>query len=47
MYGRVYYMKFSTKDRYALRLMLELAAHKPDEFVPLKTVSENQGISLN
>ena len=39
-------MKFSTKDRYALRLMLELAAHKPDEFVPLKTVSENQGISL-
>ena len=39
-------MKFSTKDRYALRLMLELAGHKPDEFVPLKTVSERQGISL-
>ena len=39
-------MKFSTKDRYALRLMLELASHKPEEFVPLKTVSERQGISL-
>ena len=39
-------MKFSTKDRYALRLMLELSNHPSDEFVPLKTVSEHQGISL-
>lgn len=39
-------MKFSTKDRYALRLMLELANHTSEEFVPLKTVSEHQDISL-
>ena len=39
-------MKFSTKDRYALRLMLELADHSSEEFVPLKTVSEHQDISL-
>lgn len=44
--GVVYRMKFSTKDRYALRLMLELSNHPSDEFVPLKTVSEHQGISL-
>ena len=39
-------MKFSTKDRYALRLMVELANHAPDEFVPLKEISERQVISL-
>ncbi|MDD4849196.1 MAG: Rrf2 family transcriptional regulator [Gemmiger sp.] len=39
-------MKFSTKDRYALRLMVELANRAPDEFVPLKEISEHQDISL-
>lgn len=39
-------MKFSTKDRYALRLMVELANHAPDDFVPLKEISERQEISL-
>lgn len=39
-------MRFSTKDRYALRLMVELANHAPDEFVPLKEISARQGISL-
>lgn len=39
-------MKFSTKDRYALRLMVELANHAPDEYVPLKEISERQEISL-
>ena len=33
MYGRVYCMKFSTKDRYALRLMLELAGGQTGEVV--------------
>lgn len=39
-------MKFSTKDRYALRLMVELAGRAPDEFIPLKEISERQGISV-
>lgn len=39
-------MKFSTKDRYALRLMVELARSAPDEFLPLKTISARQQISL-
>jgi Rrf2 family protein len=39
-------MKFSTRDRYALRLMIDLASHAPDEFVPLKEISEQEGISL-
>lgn len=38
-------MKFSTRDRYALRLMAELANH-PDALVPLKEISETQQISL-
>lgn len=39
-------MKFSTKDRYALRLMVELAGREPGVFVPLKEISESQGISV-
>ena len=39
-------MKISTKGRYALRLMLELAANKTDEFIPLKNISEKENISV-
>lgn len=39
-------MKFSTKGRYALRLMIELAGHDPQENVPLKNIAEKQEISL-
>ncbi len=39
-------MKFFTKSRYALRLMIELAQHPANENVPLKLISERQGISL-
>ena len=39
-------MKFSTKDRYALLLMVELASATPGEYLPLKAVSDNQGISV-
>ena len=34
-------MKFSTKDRYALLLMVELASATPGEYLPLKAVSDN------
>ncbi len=39
-------MKFSTKSRYALRLMLELADAGADGHVALKDVAERQGISV-
>lgn len=39
-------MKISTKGRYALRLMLDLALNNTGEFIPLKTVSERQEISV-
>ena len=38
-------MKISTKGRYAMRLMLDLAEHKNCGFVSLKDVAERQGIS--
>lgn len=38
-------MKFSTRDRYALRLMVELANCGPDEPLSLKSVSDSQQIS--
>lgn len=38
-------MKISTKGRYALRLMLDLALHNNGECVSIKEISERQGIS--
>ena len=38
-------MKISTKGRYALRLMLDLALHSGGEAIPLKEVAERQEIS--
>ena len=38
-------MKISTKGRYALRLLLDLAEHKDDGFVALKEIAERQNIS--
>ena len=35
-------MKFSTKSRYALRLMAELARYAPGTTVSLKEISERQ-----
>ena len=37
-------MKFSTKSRYALRLMIDIAQHQ--QKVSLKEISERQSISL-
>ncbi len=38
-------MKISTKGRYALRMLLDLAEHKDKGFIPLKDVAERQDIS--
>ena len=38
-------MKISTKGRYAIRLMLELAMHENDGYISIKSVATNQGIS--
>ncbi len=38
-------MKISTKGRYALRMLLELAEKREDSFVSLKEISEHQNIS--
>ena len=39
-------MKISTKGRYALRLMLDLAIHQADGPVSLKTISIRQGVTV-
>lgn len=38
-------MKISTKGRYALRMLIELAGMPKGEYIPLKDIAENQGIS--
>ena len=38
-------MIVSTKGRYALRVMIDLAEQHKDERVPLKEIAERQGIS--
>jgi Rrf2 family protein len=35
----------STKGRYALRIMIDLASQDPDKFIPLKDIAERQNIS--
>jgi len=38
-------MKISTKGRYALRMIIDLALHQDDGFVSLKDIAERQEIS--
>jgi len=38
-------MKISTKGRYALRMMIDLAEHNNGSFIALKDIAERQGIS--
>lgn len=39
-------MLISTRGRYALRVLLDLAEHKGDGYIPMKAVAERQGLSL-
>ncbi len=39
-------MNVTSKGRYALRVMLDLAQHPEDGYISLKTVAERQGISM-
>ncbi len=39
-------MVFSTKGRYALRLMVDLTLHNSGEYIALKDVSQRQNISV-
>ena len=39
-------MKVSTKGRYALRVMLDLAVNNTGEYIPLKDISVRQNISI-
>ncbi len=36
----------STKGRYSLRILLDLAQHRNGSFIPMKDVAKRQGISL-
>jgi len=38
-------MLISTKGRYALRVMIDLAEHPEDNFIPLKEIAKRQQIS--
>ena len=38
-------MKISTKGRYALRMLIDLAEHQKDGYVALKDIAQRQGIS--
>lgn len=40
-------MKLSTKGRYGLRAVLDLAVHAEDEAVALSQIADRQGISMN
>lgn len=38
-------MKISTRGRYALRVMIDLAEHNSGEFIPLSDIAQRQNIS--
>lgn len=39
-------MKFSTKGRYAVRMMLDLAMQPTTHYIPLRDIAERQNISI-
>lgn len=39
-------MMISTRGRYALRVLIDLAEHADSGYIPMKKVAERQGISL-
>lgn len=36
----------STRGRYALRVLIDLAEHRSDGYIPMKQVADRQGVSL-
>ena len=38
-------MKISTKGRYAIKIMIELAENQKDDFIPLRDIASRQNIS--
>ena len=38
-------MMISTKGRYALRVLIDMAEHQTDGYIPLKEIAKRQGIS--
>lgn len=39
-------MLISTRGRYALRVLIDLAEHREEGYIPMKEIAERQGISL-
>ena len=39
-------MNVTSKGRYALRVMLDLAQHPDEGYISLKTIAERQNISM-
>ena len=39
-------MMISTRGRYALRVMMDLAEHRDDGYIPMKEIAQRQGLSL-
>ena len=39
-------MKISTKGRYALKIIIDLAEHQKDEFIPLRYLKDLAAISI-
>ena len=39
-------MNVTSKGRYALMVMIDLAQHPDDGFISLKTIADRQGISM-
>ena len=37
----------STRGRYAIRVLIDLAEHNNDTYIPLKDIAARQGISKN
>ena len=38
-------MMISTRGKYALRVMIDLAEHATDKYIAMKTIAERQNIS--
>ena len=39
-------MKISTKGRYALRIMLDIAMHDDGKYIPLKDIAKRQNLTV-